>query len=226
LARWLTSTKHLVGAGAALVGPALAVAGVVSAPVGLVLIVPLYLAGALAAPARSKRAELQLAGVDSDDVLARLAKLEKRVDGRVPALVSKRVHHIADTIRNTIPRVDALGPASTQIHTLVQTATDYLPSALDAYMRLPREYADKQPIDGRRTSLDVLSDQLELLSSKMDEVFDAVCRSDADALVAHERFLSDKFAPGSLDLGPPPSRTSLSAPTSPPDPPDLSSPAS
>ena len=51
----------------------------------------------------------------------------------------------------------------------------------------------------------VLIDQLDLLAATMDKVFDAVCRADADALVAHGRFLSEKFGAastgGALDVG-------------------------
>ena len=51
----------------------------------------------------------------------------------------------------------------------------------------------------------VLIDQLDLLAATMDKVFDAVCRADAAALVAHGRFLQEKFGTastgGSLDVG-------------------------
>ena len=43
----------------------------------------------------------------------------------------------------------------------------------------------------------MLCDQLDLLGAKMDEVFDAVCRADADALIVHGRFLAEKFGTGS-----------------------------
>jgi hypothetical protein len=36
----------------------------------------------------------------------------------------------------------------------------------------------------------------------MDEVFDAVCRADADALIAHGRFLAEKFGSNSLSVAP------------------------
>jgi hypothetical protein len=39
----------------------------------------------------------------------------------------------------------------------------------------------------------VLVDQLDLLAGTMDQVYDAVCRADAAALVAHGRFLAEKF---------------------------------
>jgi hypothetical protein len=52
----------------------------------------------------------------------------------------------------------------------------------------------------------ILIDQLDLLGSTMDKVFDAVNRADAAALVAHGRFLAEKFGTGStggsLALGP------------------------
>jgi hypothetical protein len=86
-------------------------------------------------------------------------------------------------------------------HVAVQTATSYLPEALAAYMRLPRSFADNRTVTGGKTPLMVLCDQLDLLGAEMDKVFTAACRSDADALLAHGRFLRDKFGAGSsLDL--------------------------
>jgi hypothetical protein len=73
------------------------------------------------------------------------------------------------------------------------TATDYLPEAVGAYTRLPREWADSRPIENGKTSLMLLIDQLDLLSATMDKIFDAVVRVDADALIVHGRFLQEKF---------------------------------
>jgi hypothetical protein len=41
---------------------------------------------------------------------------------------------------------------------------------------------------------------LDLLSSKMDEVADAVHKKDSDALLASGRFLEEKFGPSALSL--------------------------
>jgi hypothetical protein len=73
------------------------------------------------------------------------------------------------------------------------TATDYLPEAVGAYLRLPRQWADSRPIENGKTSLMLLIDQLDLLSATMDKIFDAVVRVDADALIVHGRFLQEKF---------------------------------
>jgi hypothetical protein len=52
-------------------------------------------------------------------------------------------------------------------------------------------------VDGGRSSLLVLIDQLDILGRTMDQVLDAVNASDAVALVAHGRFLAEKFGPAS-----------------------------
>jgi hypothetical protein len=120
----------------------------------------------------------------------------------VPATVEARIERVANTVRQTIPRLDQLGPGSALAHTVLRTATSYLPEAVAAYLRLPRDFADRRAVSGGKTSLSVLCDQLDLLGTKMDEVFDAVCRADADALIAHGRFLAEKFGSGALALDP------------------------
>ena len=141
----------------------------------------------------------------SQDLLDSLDRVEAMVaDGAVPAVVASRVGRVCATVRDTIPRLPSLGAGSPQAYSVMATATDYLPEAIGGYLRLPREWADSRPVDGGRTSLMVLIDQLDLLGATMDQVFDAVCRADATALVAHGRFLAEKFGPaaggGSLAL--------------------------
>lgn len=188
-------------------GPLLAITGVVAGPIGLAIAVPLYVVGALVAPNRKTDQEVVIGDLHGGDVLKELAEVERDVHGKVHPLVEERVHRIATTIRETIPRSDALGQGSAQAHTLVQTATAYLPDALGSYLKLPRSYAEGHVVSDGKTPLQLLCDQLDLLAAKMDEVFTAVCKADADALVAHGRFLADKFTPGSLDLGGDPGRT-------------------
>ncbi len=54
----------------------------------------------------------------------------------------------------------------------------------------------------------LLVDQLDLLGTTMDKVYDAVCRADAEAIIVHGAFLEQKFgqasAGGVLGLGPDP----------------------
>lgn len=145
-------------------------------------------------------------GVPTDeDLLAALARAEAMLDPTVPAAVVSRVRRVTRIVRETVPRLDTLGLGSAQAHSVMATATDYLPEALGGYLRLPRQWADTRPVDNGKTSLMVLCDQLDLLGYTMEKIQDAILRSDAAALVAHGRFLQEKFgAPstgGQLNLG-------------------------
>lgn len=139
---------------------------------------------------------------DDDEILASLASLRGAIAGRVPDMVQARVDRVSAVVRETVPRLGNLGPGSFTAHDVLRTATSYMPEAVNAYLRLPRSFADHRPVSGGKTSLAVLCDQLDLLGSKMDDVFDAVCRADADALIAHGRFLAEKFGTGALALDP------------------------
>jgi hypothetical protein len=143
----------------------------------------------------------------SDDLIAALDGVQAMVSGgAVPAPVASRVSRVSRTVRDTIPRLSNLGAGSLQAYNVMATATDYLPEAIGGYLRLPRQFADSRPVDHGKTSLMILIDQLDLLGATMDKVFDAVCRADAEALVAHGRFLAEKFGNasggGALSLGP------------------------
>jgi len=153
-----------------------------------------------------------------DDLLAALDRVEQMVTaGAVPAVVASRVDRVSRTVRDTIPRLGNLGAGSPQAYSVMATATDYLPEAIGGYLRLPREWADSRPVDRGKTSLMLLIDQLDLLAATMDKVYDAVNRADAAALIAHGRFLEEKFGHTSTGgvLG-------LSNPTPPSPPPDVS----
>ena len=154
------------------------------------------------------------------DILAALDRLAASVSGGVvPAVVASRVAKVSQTIRDTMPRLRNLGLGSLDAYSVMATATDYLPEAIGAYTRLPRQWADSRPIENGKTSLMLLIDQLDLLGATMDKIFDAVVRVDADALIAHGRFLQEKFghasSGGTLNLGdqpPPPPPNSLDLP--------------
>jgi uncharacterized membrane protein YgcG len=137
------------------------------------------------------------------ELLEQINRIGPQIQGKVPSMVQFRVDKITGTLRETIPRLNQLGGGSRDAHSVMATVTSYLPEALGAYLRLPRSFADRRPIEGGKTALLILIDQLDLLAATMDEIFEAVCRSDADALVAHGRFLAEKFGKGSgaLDVG-------------------------
>ena len=156
------------------------------------------------------------------DILASLARVEAMLagdsGGAAPSVVRSRVARIDRTIRETLPKLPQLGWGSADAYAVVATATDYLPEAVGGYLRLPRDWANSRPIEGGKTALMLLVDQLELLASTMTKMLDAANRADAQALIAHGKFLEAKFGHastgGALDTGgslptPPPPETPL-----------------
>jgi hypothetical protein len=196
----------VVAMGATALGcAAFGVLGAAPALVGIAVAGPLYAAGHLIGRAmRRRRASASAVPAAAEDAatLASLDELLTAIHGRVPSTVESRVQRVAGTVRQTIPRLDQFGPGSATAHSVLRTATSYLPEAVAAYLRLPRDFADRRAVSGGKTSLTILCDQLDLLGSKMDDVFDAACRADADALVAHGRFLAEKFSSGAIALDP------------------------
>jgi len=182
----------------ALAGPALALAGVVAPPVGLALVPALYAVGAFVVPARP-RLDI-VAGLDPYDVQRSLEQMQRHALPRVPTRIGLKVRAIAATIIEILPRAGALGAGSPGQYVLVQCATDYLPTALQAYLDLPRHYADHHILVDGKTPLALLAEQLDILAKQIDEIAENINRADSDKLVANGRFLAEKFGHGSLDI--------------------------
>jgi hypothetical protein len=130
----------------------------------------------------------------ADDIAASLDGVEKLVaDSAVPTVVRVRAMKVVTTVRSTLPRLNLLGLGSYDAYSVVATATDYLPEAIGSYLRLPRDWADSRPVEGGKTALLLLIDQLDLLGSTMDAIYNAANTTDAAALITHGRFLTAKF---------------------------------
>jgi hypothetical protein len=147
----------------------------------------------------------------TEQLLGALDAIETQArEGKVPGVVLSRLLRVTRIVRQTLPRLDNLGLGSSQGFSVMATATDYLPVAIGNYLRLPRDWADTRPIAAGKSSVMLLVDQLDLLGTTMDKVYDAVCRADAEAIIVHGAFLEQKFGQaadgGVLGLGPDPVR--------------------
>lgn len=105
------SVGSIVGVGGAAVGVgALALVGAAPVALGAVLAAPVFLVGYLAARRRRRHPVPAVPPVDDDaETLASLDRLVAQIRGRVPDAVQARVERVADTVRQTIPRLDHLG---------------------------------------------------------------------------------------------------------------------
>jgi len=131
-------------------------------------------------------------------------QIRSSVRGKVHKSVAVRVNNICGLIEQVLPRADSLGAGSHEMHVLSRMATDYLPGAVNPYLALPRDYAERTPLSDGRTATQVLCSQLDVMYAQMWQVVEALARSDGDKLLANERFLEDKFGRSPLDLPKPP----------------------
>jgi hypothetical protein len=191
IGRYLTSRRHLAGTGLALLGAGLAVADPVG-PAGALLVVGFYLLGVAAV---ASNPAIRRYGYDPNEVLRALRQEISAVSGRVPPEVIVRIQRIELTIRSEIlPRLDCLPPGSLELYLVERTARDYLPTALATYLRLPSDYVSAQPTSRGWTPRQVLLEELDLLETQMQRVAEIVHHADMDRLLAHRRFLNDRFS--------------------------------
>jgi hypothetical protein len=190
LVSYLTSRRNLAGSALALVGAGLALADPVGAQ-GLLLVAGLYLAGALSVRGNARVSRY---GFEPRRVQKSLAEQIGAAAGRVPPQVLTRLQRIELTIRTEIlPRLDCLPLGAPELYLVERTVSDYLPTAVEAYLRLPNGYVSSQPGSHGRAALDVLVEELDFLDAEMRQVAEIVHRRDMDRLLAHKRFLVDRF---------------------------------
>ncbi len=144
------------------------------------------------------------------DILSSLDGVEQLIaSGTLPSVVRSRAARVTRLVRDTLPRLGSLGLGSYDSYSVVATATDYLPEAIGAYLRLPRDWADSRPVENGKTPLLLLIDQLDLLGATMEKIYDAANSTDAAALITHGRFLRERFGHSPA--------TELNVPTAPPE---------
>ena len=197
--RYLYSGKNILGSTLALFGLLLFFIGAITSFFWPFVVAAMYGIGALVAPGPPKVA---IAGTsfDPDSIRRALSRQLSIANGKLPSPQQAKLQAIADTIGGILPHFAEFPPGSPDLFVVGRTATDYLPSALQAYLNLPRAYATLHKMTNGKTADQVLDDQLTLLAAKMNEVADAVHKKDSDALLANGRFLEQKFGASPLAL--------------------------
>ena len=83
---------------------------------------------------------------------------------------------------------------------LRQIETDYAPEAVRAYLKLPPSLANVTPLQDGKTGRDLLNEQLDLLLTAVQDIMQAAAQVGSQHLLAHQRFLRDRFARPSDEL--------------------------
>ncbi|HEX8967762.1 MAG TPA: hypothetical protein VF937_07780 [Chloroflexota bacterium] len=111
----------------------------------------------------------------------------------LPIDVQVKVEQIRRKVEVLLSYADRFPPFSRDLFLVRQTASDYLPRTIAAYLALPAQAVDRPLGADGKTALQELTTQLELLDTKLDEIAQDLQRQDADRLLANRRFLEARF---------------------------------
>ncbi len=194
LARWFYGAPNLVGAVLAIGVVGLFLGGLIAGPLVPALAAGAYLVGAIGTPRpRGLRGHGYQGGLDGIAVRDELAGLERQATRRLPERLAVKVQSIATTIREMLPLLETTSVPRDQLFAIDRTVSDYLPTALDNFLRLPRTYATTHVVVDGKTPADLLGEQLDLIDEKMREISAALAKDDVGKLLAQGRFLEDRF---------------------------------
>ena len=200
---FLYSRKNIAGSLLGIGGLALLLLGVTSGVIGLAVVAGLYGIGYLVVPPERGLAVTLFGTQDTHDITDGLTRLLGSIRNRVADDVYNEVGSICRSIVETLPQNGTgIDPADPNVNLIRQTALNYLPQALDAYLAIPRMYAEGRPVQDGKTAHDILMDQLKLMDSKMKEMANAIAQNDTERLLANARFVQERFASSSLQLTP------------------------
>jgi len=193
--RWFYGLPNLLGIVLALVGLGLYIGGAISGWLVPLIVIGLYLVGAVLTPKPKGLTGLSVLSGDLDtgqikDALDRIVDESKR---RLPDDLAAKVVAIQATILEILPKLSATTIDRQDLFALERTVSDYLPQTLDNYLTLPRAYANSHAVSDGKTAAQLLGEQLDLIGEKMKEIADAVAKDDVGKLLAQGRFLEERF---------------------------------
>ena len=111
----------------------------------------------------------------------------------LPIDVQVKVEQIRRKVEVLLSYADRFPPFSQDLYLVRQTASEYLPRTINAYLAMPKETAEKPIVADGKTPHQELKSQLDLLDSKLDDIAQDLQRQDTDRLLANRRFLQERF---------------------------------
>jgi hypothetical protein len=189
---FLYSTRNIVGSALGLIGLLLFFTGVIGA-LWFVIVPGLYLIGLLGVKTNPK-VELKLSGeLDAERIRGELEGLMRKIRDQVPPDILRRVFSIKESIVNMLPQLMQSQISDYNVFTIRKTALEYLPETLENYLNLPKAYANFHPVRDGKTASQLLVEQLQMLDGQMKEIAQDLYRNDTEKMMAHGRFLEEKF---------------------------------
>jgi len=193
---FLYSTGNIVGCVLALGGLGLFFLGIVHAW-WWVIVAGLYGAGVFGWPRSDLAKMAEQTELTNDTLAQQVRQLVDSVANGLPKDSLDRLRSIQGTLVELLPRMQELRErgiiSAKDSFTVIETVRRYLPDTLGAYLRLPKFYAQMQPLADGRTASHTLLDQLTVLDSSLKDVAKSAFAGDAETLVTNGQFLQSKF---------------------------------
>jgi hypothetical protein len=136
----------------------------------------------------------------TDEVKEILDAYLRAVRGKLSDEILQRVISIRNSLLEIFPYIKDINSASSDIYVVRQTAIKYLPETLDNYLQLSPRLAKERKLNNGKTAHATLIGQLDILDKELKDTIEDLHKNDAQALLAHGRFLKSKFEQSSLSL--------------------------
>lgn len=119
---------------------------------------------------------------------------------RIPDDVRSRAQRLDQECARTLTYLREHGAATTQIFEVEQIQTDFGPQALRSYLALAPGTEDSAEVLDGKTGHQLIVEQLDLLLTQVGAHLHRAARLGSDELLAHHRFLTEKFGHGDSEL--------------------------
>lgn len=194
---FLYSSKNITGSLLALGGLALFFVGVIHA-FWWAIVPGLYGIGVLAWPRNSLAETAQRTELSTEQMAQQVRRLVDNVVSGLPKPAVDYLRSIQRTLTYLLPRLKQLHDrgiiSAKDAFTVTETVRRYLPDTLAAYLRLPKLYAQVQPLADGKTATQTLLDQLQVLDRSLKQIAKSALDGDAQQLITNGQFLQNKFA--------------------------------
>lgn len=128
-----------------------------------------------------------------EEIRSALNNVVKQSKNRLPTALYQKVLHISETIDTVLPSLVNATAVNEDLFTIKQTVLDYLPGAIEAYLKLPTPYARMHKLQDGKTAQQLLTEQINLIDGSIQKIVDSVYANDTNALQTNARFLRERL---------------------------------
>ncbi|WP_239648684.1 hypothetical protein [Nocardiopsis chromatogenes] len=191
---YLASTRNLVGAGAGLVGVALAFTGVLG-PFWPLAVVALYVAGALAAPPERVRLAAEAVGRTPRELRRDLEGLAQKVGrsrARLPRDAAEAFERLQSRLADLLELESDVEADPETAYELERVVCTDLPEAVEAYLNLPWWFDAGRRAGGGSGAAEELRAQLALLEASVDTAAERLLEARTRRQRDHTTYLRER----------------------------------